>query len=291
MQLLNIILLSILLPALSISGISIQDSGRNYVSESVVSVLGVASASQVAAQPYRFNAKEDQSFTGVPLLDYGARFYNPTLARWTSPDPLAEKYYSVSPYAFCNNNPVSYVDPDGMDFRKTVRGSSIVIKTTYYTNVNSLKSANQAAKFWNQRQDKYISKSGKQFTVNYELKIQKTDNLSAFKEGVNTYEVVDAFESEGRAGATRDGRNVEVLDEYSINRPGSDAESTTGAHEIGHTLGMEHSEQGIMSRQQDESRTHEVTQDNIRQMLESERGNADILTIIINAIFKVYEQQ
>ena len=82
-----------------------------------------------------------------------------------------------------------------------------------------------------------------------------------------------------------------MLDEYSINRPGSDAESTTGAHEIGHTLGMEHSEQGIMSRQQDESRTHEVTQDNIRQMLESERGNADILTIIINAIFKVYEQQ
>ena len=84
MQLLNIILLSILLPALSISGISIQDSGRNYVSESVVSILGVASASQVAAQPYRFNAKEDQSFTGVPLLDYGARFYNPALARWTT---------------------------------------------------------------------------------------------------------------------------------------------------------------------------------------------------------------
>ena len=116
MQLLNIILLSILLPALSISGISIQDSGRNYVSESVVSVLGVASASQVAAQPYRFNAKEDQSFTCVPLLDYGARFYNPTLARWTTPDPLAEKYYSISPYAFCGNNPIKYVDPDGNDW-------------------------------------------------------------------------------------------------------------------------------------------------------------------------------
>ena len=68
-----------------------------------------------AAQPYRFNAKEDQSFTGVPLLDYGARFYNPTLARWTTPDPLAEKYYSISPYAFCNNNPVNLVDPDGRD--------------------------------------------------------------------------------------------------------------------------------------------------------------------------------
>ena len=64
-------------------------------------------------QPYRFNAKEDQSFTGVPLLDYGARFYNPALARWTTLDPLAEKYYSISPYTFCNNNPVRYVDYTG----------------------------------------------------------------------------------------------------------------------------------------------------------------------------------
>ena len=34
-------------------------------------------------------------------------------ARWTTPDPLADKYYSTSPYAFCNNNPVNFVDPDG----------------------------------------------------------------------------------------------------------------------------------------------------------------------------------
>ena len=29
------------------------------------------------------------------------------------PDPLADKYHSTSPYAFCNNNPVNFVDPDG----------------------------------------------------------------------------------------------------------------------------------------------------------------------------------
>lgn len=44
---------------------------------------------------------------------YGARFYDPLMARWTTPDPLAEKYYGISPYAFCNNNPVNYIDPDG----------------------------------------------------------------------------------------------------------------------------------------------------------------------------------
>ncbi|MBO5877153.1 MAG: RHS repeat-associated core domain-containing protein [Bacteroidales bacterium] len=48
--------------------------------------------------------------------DFGARQYSPTLHRWMTPDPLSEKYYGVSPYAFCNNNPVNFVDPDGMDW-------------------------------------------------------------------------------------------------------------------------------------------------------------------------------
>ena len=34
---------------------------------------------------------------------------------WHSMDPLAEKYYSISPYAYCANNPVKYIDPDGRD--------------------------------------------------------------------------------------------------------------------------------------------------------------------------------
>ncbi|MBE6235651.1 MAG: hypothetical protein E7112_05395 [Bacteroidales bacterium] len=49
------------------------------------------------------------------MTDYGARFYDSSVIRWTTPDPLAEKYYSTSPYAFCNNNPVNFVDPDGRD--------------------------------------------------------------------------------------------------------------------------------------------------------------------------------
>ena len=44
---------------------------------------------------------------------FGARQYSPALRRWMTPDPLSEKYYGTSPYAFCNNNPVNFVDPDG----------------------------------------------------------------------------------------------------------------------------------------------------------------------------------
>ena len=62
---------------------------------------------------YRFNGKEEQVTGNVGLTDYGARFYDSSVIRWTTPDPLAEKYYSTSPYAFCNNNPVNFVDLDG----------------------------------------------------------------------------------------------------------------------------------------------------------------------------------
>ena len=64
---------------------------------------------------YRYNSKEEQTTFGTPYSDYGARQYSSFNGRWLTVDPLAEKYYSYSPYAFCNNNPVNFVDPDGED--------------------------------------------------------------------------------------------------------------------------------------------------------------------------------
>ncbi len=48
--------------------------------------------------------------------DFGARNYLPAVPRWNSMDPLAEKYYSISPYAYCAGNPVNLVDVDGMQW-------------------------------------------------------------------------------------------------------------------------------------------------------------------------------
>ncbi len=67
-----------------------------------------------SAQPYKFNGKELDRLSGVDLYDYGARVYDAAFARFTTMDPLAEKYYSISPYAYCLNNPMKYVDPTGM---------------------------------------------------------------------------------------------------------------------------------------------------------------------------------
>ena len=64
-------------------------------------------------QPYKYNGKEFERKNGLNWMDYGARHYDAALGRFTTMDPLAEKYYEVSPYAYCMNNPVIFVDPDG----------------------------------------------------------------------------------------------------------------------------------------------------------------------------------
>ena len=65
-------------------------------------------------QPYKYNGKELDTEKGLNWYDYGARQYDAALGRFTTVDLLAEKYYGVSPYAYCGNNPVRYIDPTGM---------------------------------------------------------------------------------------------------------------------------------------------------------------------------------
>jgi RHS repeat-associated protein len=64
--------------------------------------------------PYLFNAKELDEETG--LYYYGARYYEPRISVWYGADPMQEKYTNVSSYAYCGNNPVRYIDPDGKDW-------------------------------------------------------------------------------------------------------------------------------------------------------------------------------
>ena len=66
-------------------------------------------------QPYKYNGKELDTKKGLNWYDYGARHYDAALGRFTTNDPLAEKYYSINPYAYCLNNPIKFIDPTGED--------------------------------------------------------------------------------------------------------------------------------------------------------------------------------
>ena len=72
---------------------------------------------------YSFNAKELDEETG--MYYYEARYYKPPV--FTSRDPMFEKYFWMTPYAYCANNPVKYVDPSGEDISTHVDKDGNVI--------------------------------------------------------------------------------------------------------------------------------------------------------------------
>ncbi|MCM1296638.1 MAG: DUF6443 domain-containing protein [Muribaculaceae bacterium] len=90
---------------------AIEQTTAYYPYGAVIADLGKDNT----GQPYRFGGKELISANGLNEYDFGARRHYPAIPQFTSIDPLCEKYPWLSPYLYCANNPVNYIDYNGLD--------------------------------------------------------------------------------------------------------------------------------------------------------------------------------
>ena len=77
---------------------------------------------------FKFIGKERDMESGYD--NFGARYYIPPFIHFGSVEPLLDKYLHISPYAYCNWNPIRYVDPDGMDVWEMDETGSVVNQIT-----------------------------------------------------------------------------------------------------------------------------------------------------------------
>ena len=224
-----------------------------------------------AMQPFKYGAKELDMTHGWHTYDFGARIYDPTLARWLSPDPMMEKYYPWSPYVYCGNDPVRYVDPDGRDYSVYVDNSNgtILISAFFFCTENDYERCSNDCSYWNQQSGLF---SAGNYEINFLFTPIVVDNslLSCFYENdtetqeftnisdnqlltfslnniatsdTNTYLTVDNIKNDNNDnivnGRTNEGRIIRINN--------SSSNSLTGKHEIGHTIGLGHHPAGLMT--------------------------------------------
>ena len=212
------------------SGGTVQETNHYYP-------FGGLFSTSTNVQPYKYNGKELDTKKGLNLYDYGARHYDAALGRWHVVDPMGDKHYNLSPYNYCLNNPLKFIDPNGEDAVVTIEGNNITISANIY--IYGKHATNQLAKIYqddimaNWGSMKTYEHEGKTYNLTWDVNVRAVGkNFDYNLDGKSNYLEVIVGNNSG-VGKTNigyirpNGRNG-----MSIN------EDNPMSHEFGHIIGL-----------------------------------------------------
>ena len=187
-------------------------------------------------QRNKYIGKEFDHTSGLDWYDHGARMYDAAKGCWDKEDKLAEKYYHTTPYAYSKNNPITYLDIDGLKPRIYIEtnglghtfvtigeGRNTIVYT--YGRYGALGSSGSILhNFTPTGEGILIRKTGKQ-AIDYINKKIEDGNLSIYTlEKGSDKDVASFFNNMWNRGrkptnatkSTKNDPNAKVVDEYSL---------------------------------------------------------------------------
>ncbi|MFC6859202.1 DUF6443 domain-containing protein [Zunongwangia atlantica] len=220
----------------------LQHSGYNNV---------VSSSTNSLIKKYRYNGKEIQDELGLNIYDYGARMYDPSVGRFISTDPLADKYYEHTPYNYVGSSPIMRVDPDGRDWEIVINHEqrTVTVRANFNANQNSA-TVQTAANNWNAQSGKfsYVVGSGDNavsYEVNFEISVndanasEAQNTASVLPDEAQVFETREILDANGEVIGTETPEGVSDGKTFAVKESKQNS-SKKVAHEMGHNLGSGH---------------------------------------------------
>ena len=222
--------------------------------------FGEETDAEQGKQNFKYNGKELDKEHGLNQYDYAARFMDPSMVRFTTVDPLAEKYYSISPYAYVGNNPMNATDPRGDSIWFTIDNNVATMHVTAKLinrssdNINMNRAANDIAEGIATSFSGSFTVDGKSYSLQTDIQLNVANSMGDVADSDHLFVLSDKSDKpiiEGSRGATNQpgGKVISILaSDYAndnwFSNTLSHNNTRSAVHELGHAAGLSHESGG-----------------------------------------------